>query len=914
MSIRYPRVAALVLLAGLSFIAFPQSSEAQAQLSDQQIQMLEQLPPAQREDLLRNMGISPEEAREQGLEFPETVAPPEDSDALEGDEEEEVRLAPGDSLILKLQLPEDLDDEELEELEEVLELDPRIGSLRGAATYQLDRQGILDIPGITEIRLAGLTAEEAAERVAAQEPLRLFEAEIIILPLAAEGASALEPFGYSLFEGVPLTFAPATDVPVPAEYVVGVGDELKVQLFGSQNAEYSLVVNRDGSVNFPEIGPISVAGLSLDDVRVLIAGQIAERMIGVRSSITLGELRSIRVFVLGEVTRPGSFTVSSLSTMTNALFAGGGVVPTGSLRNVQLKRQGQLVQRLDLYSLLLRGDSSADARLQPGDVIFVPPAGPTVAVDGEVRRPAIYEIRGSATVEDLVGMAGGYLPTAFPGSARIERIGPTGRRTVETLDLRTAAGRARPVSSGDVIVVDPVIDEFDQSVGLDGHVFRPGPYGWFPGMRISDLLPSLSRLRQGADRNYLLIRREQSLGGVLEVLSADLEAALIDRGGQEDIPLMERDQVTVFDLSEGRTETMEPLMEELRTQARLGAPSQEVTVGGMVRAPGPYPLEPEMRISDLLRAGASLSEAAFSLDAELTRYRVTPDGNRDIELVEVDLASVLSGDPAADLLLRPFDVLNVKEVSLWRQQGTVEINGEVRFPGTYTIELGETLSSVIERAGGVTDFAFAEGSVFLREELKEREREQLDRLALRLENDLAALSLQAARADTDVAQSLSVGQSLLSQLRRTQPLGRLVINLDEIIDDEVDSVDVILKDGDQLVVPPITQEVTVLGEVQYSTSHIHGPALGRDDYISLSGGLTANADDKRIYVVRANGSVLAGRNDSKWFRRAGGTNMRPGDTIVVPLDVDRVPRLALWQSSTTILYNLAIAAAAIGSL
>ncbi len=912
MSIRYPRVAALVLLAGLSFIAFPQLSEAQSQLSEQQIRMLEQLPPAQREDLLRNMGISPEEAREQGLEFPETVAPPEEPDALE--EEEEVRLAPGDSLILKLQLPEDLDDEELEELEEVLELDPRIGSLRGAATYQLDRQGILDIPGITEIRLAGLTAEEAAERVAAQEPLRLFEAEIIILPLAAEGASALEPFGYSLFEGVPLTFAPATDVPVPAEYVVGVGDELKVQLFGSQNAEYSLVVNRDGSVNFPEIGPISVAGLSLDDVRVLIAGQIAERMIGVRSSITLGELRSIRVFVLGEVTRPGSFTVSSLSTMTNALFAGGGVVPTGSLRNVQLKRQGQLVQRLDLYSLLLRGDSSADARLRPGDVIFVPPAGATVAVDGEVRRPAIYETRGSATVEDLIGMAGGYLPTAFPGSARIERIGPTGRRTVETLDLRTAAGRARPVSSGDVIVVDPVIDEFDQSVGLDGHVFRPGPYGWFPGMRISDLLPSLSRLRQGADRNYLLIRREQSLGGVLEVLSADLEAALIDRGGLEDIPLMERDQVTVFDLSEGRTETMEPLMEELRTQARLGAPSQEVTVGGMVRAPGPYPLEPEMRISDLLRAGASLSEAAFSLDAELTRYRVTPDGNRDIELVEVDLASVLSGDPAADLLLRPFDVLNVKEVSLWRQQGTVEINGEVRFPGTYTIELGETLSSVIERAGGVTDFAFAEGSVFLREELKEREREQLDRLALRLENDLAALSLQAARADTDVAQSLSVGQSLLSQLRRTQPLGRLVINLDEIIDDEVDSVDVILKDGDQLVVPPITQEVTVLGEVQYSTSHIHGPALGRDDYISLSGGLTANADDKRIYVVRANGSVLAGRNDSKWFRRAGGTNMRPGDTIVVPLDVDRVPRLALWQSSTTILYNLAIAAAAIGSL
>jgi protein involved in polysaccharide export with SLBB domain len=532
MSRRFAPLAAWALAACLVLGITAGRAEAQQKLTEQQLRMLEQVPPAERADLLRNMGVSLEDARDQGLEFPETVLPPEDeTDTEKADEEEEVRLVPGDSLILKLQLPDELEDEDLQELEDLLEEDDRLGSLRGARTYRLDRRGVLDIPGITEIPLAGLTAEEAAERVAAEDPMRIFTAEIIILPLAAQGPDALEPFGYSLFEGVPLTFAPATDVPVPADYVIGVGDELKVQLFGSQNQEYTLVVNRDGAVNFPEIGPINVAGLSLDDVRVLIAGQIAERMIGVRSSITLGELRSIRVFVLGDVTRPGSFTVSSLSTMTNALFASGGVLPTGSLRDVQLKRNGQLVQRLDLYSLLLRGDSSGDARLQPGDVIFVPPAGPTVAVDGEVRRPAIYEIKGSATVGDLVSMAGGFLPTAFPGSARIERIGPEGRRTVETLDLRTAAGRNRPVSSGDVIVVDPVIDEFDRSVHLEGHVFRPGPFGWFPGMRISDLVPSLSRLRPGADRNYLLVRREQGLGGAIEVLSADLETALIDRGG-----------------------------------------------------------------------------------------------------------------------------------------------------------------------------------------------------------------------------------------------------------------------------------------------------------------------------------------------------------------------------------------------
>jgi len=452
-------------------------------------------------------------------------------------------------------------------------------------------------------------------------------------------------------------------------------------------------------------------------------------------------------------------------------------------------------------------------------------------------------------------------------------------------------------------------------VTLSGHVYRPGNFRWYPGMRLTDLLPSLSYLKPMADRGYILIRREVQPGGPVEALSADLAAAIANPASDANPLLAERDRVTVFDLEVGRGVVVEPLLEELRLQAVYGRPSQEVGIGGQVRAPGTYPLEPGMRVSDLLRAGANLGDSAYGLTAELTRYRIRENSAREIELIEIDLQGVLAGDPLADIQLQPFDFLNVQEISLWGAQATVELRGEVRFPGTYPIEPGETLSSVVARAGGLTEFAFPRGSIFLREELKEREREQLDRLAARLETDLATMSLQAARFDAQAAQSASVGQSILQQISKLEPVGRLVIDLEAVLDPATaPESDVILKDLDVLIVPQFTQEVTVLGEVQYPTSHIYQLGASRDDYIDLSGGLTANADKKRIYIVRANGAVSAGSGSSKWFRRSEGREVRQGDTVVVPLDVDRMPRLVLWQNATSILFNLAVAAAAVGSL
>jgi len=336
-----------------------------------------------------------------------------------------------------------------------------------------------------------------------------------------------------------------------------------------------------------------------------------------------------------------------------------------------------------------------------------------------------------------------------------------------------------------------------------------------------------------------------------------------------------------------------------------------------VHAPGTYPLEEGMRLSDLIRAGGDLNESAYGLTAEVTRYEVEGGTRRVIDLREVDLAAALAGDPAADFELAPYDQISIRQVSQWRRKGSILLQGEVQFPGRYTIEPGEKLTSVLARAGGLTTLAFPEGSVFLREDLKEREREQIDRLVTRLETDLATMMLRAGQAAAIQGvrapdQSIAVGQSILGQLRRAEPLGRLVIDLPGLLAGNAE-LDVGLRDGDRLLVPELKQEVMVLGEVQYATSHLVKPGLKRDDYVSASGGLTVNADEDRVYVVRANGAVV-GTNGSHWFSQADNVEIRAGDAIVVPLDVDRVPSLALWQSSTAIIYNLAVAVAAIAGL
>jgi protein involved in polysaccharide export with SLBB domain len=961
---------ATIFVCLLFSVALSPSAVAQTPTADQ-IEMFQNMTPEQQRAIMEAMGGGGARTpmprtgvvSDRPLEFPQTVrARPKD-----GDEESigpdgmprPAKLKAGDTVLLSLEIRQferkapEIEEQERREQQRVIAqpaipgrqavtpipaqanpaaggeapAQPRLERTQGETVrlqelrervlrrnpYKLDKWGILNIPELGPIPLAGLTAEEATQRLSAELRLADFIVTLTRLPLKAVGSEALKPFGYDLFAGVPSTFAPATDVPVPAEYVVGPGDTLQIQLIGPAKGRYALVVGRDGRINIPDFEPIPVAGLRFEEVRERLQSVVREQLIGTQVSVSMGELRSIRVFVLGDAEVPGSYTVSGLSTITNALFVSGGVKKIGSLRNIQLKRAGRTVTTLDLYDLLLNGDTSADARLLPGDVIFVPPIGATAGLAGEVRRPAIYELKSETSVAQLLQLGGGLLPQADPALATLDRVNSERQRVTVDVNLTGAAGRNTRLQSGDTLRVPTIRPILENSVAISGHVHRSGEYQFTPGMRLSDVLPSLDELQPNADQRYILVRREMPTDRQIRVFSADLERALAEPNSAANFELAARDQIFVFDRESGRDRIIEPLMRELRLQSRIDEPTLEVSVAGKIKVPGKYPLEPGMRVSDLLRAGGSLDEAAYGGQAELTRYVVGSSGARQAELIEIDLRQVLSGDPAANLALRPFDYLVIKEVPLWASQEEVEISGEVRFPGRYPIHRGETLRSVMARAGGLTDLAFTEGAIFTREELKERERKQLATLATRMESDLAQTSLMAAQeAGRDASQALVVGKSLLASLRDAKPVGRLVIDLESASSAKPGSEeDIVLKDGDRLMVPRIVQEVTVIGEVQSATSHLFRNNSNRDEYIAMSGGLTPRADKDHIYIVRADGSVVTGGGNA-WFS-GGGAEIKTGDTIVAPLDTERMRPLPFWTAVTTIIYNLSIAAAAVNS-
>lgn len=875
-----------------------------------QLEAFRNLPPDQQRELLEAMsgrggGTSRRDPQlaapapmpqQQPTEEPaEPVGPP--------------RIAAGSTLLLDVTLfePDAITDEAVRRL-----LESRRERLAGGNPYRLDADGRLALPLLPPINVNGLTDEQAAQRLNADPRLAGLRFVVTLLPVEPIGVEALKPFGYDVFGETPATFVPVMDLPVPAGYRVGPGDNVTIELFGKRTGRYQLVVNRDGTLTIPEFGPLQVSGLTFDALRSEIDRRVSEQMIGVRASISMGELRSIRVFVVGDVTRPGAYTVSGLSTVTNALFASGGVSKIGSLRNIELKRGGATVARLDLYDLLLQGDTSKDVQLQQGDAILVPAIGSTASVIGEIRRPAIYEFREGTTVGELLQLAGGLTPQADARSVRLERIDASLERSVLDIDMTTSGSREQRLRAGDVISVLPVLAD-TRGVTLQGHVQRPGAYAWRQGMRLTDLLGSLQMFKPAGDQRYVLIRRESATDRHVEVVSADAVRAFQQPGSEHDPLLQSRDRVIAFGRDADRGAMLEDLLKELRLQTRDNQPLPIVKISGRVRAPGEYPLEPGMSVEDLIRAGGGLDEAAHGGGAELTRFEVINNEARKTDVVNVDLASATASNALA---LRPYDVLVVKETPDWREQQSVTLVGEVRFPGVYPIRKGETLSSVVARAGGLTDDAFLRGSVLTREELKQQETEQLEALSRRLRSDLALLALQGSQVpgqNQNIGETLAAGQSLLTQLQSAAPTGRLVIDLGAALRARGGENDIELRHGDRLIIPQLKQYVTVIGEVQNATTHVYKGDLDRNDYIDLSGGTTPRADGKRIYVVRADGSVV-GTQGSFWFDRGGSKKLEPGDTVVVPIDAERMRPLPLWTAVTTIIYNLSVAVAAIGSL
>jgi len=720
---------------------------------------------------------------------------------------------------------------------------------------------------------------------------------------SVEDSAELRLFGYDLFAGDPKSYQPNAQIPVEPNYSLGPGDELRIQFYGKVNDYFERTISRDGSISFPKIGPVGLAGLTFAEAKQLINKKVTEEYIGVKVGISLGTLRSIHVFVLGEAHKPGTYTVPSLSTMTNVLFLSGGATNIASLRNIQLKRDGKVRAVLDLYDLLLSGDRSKDLRLQAGDTLFIPTIKWTAAIAGQVRRPAIYETEANPTVGQLIELSGGLLPTAYRDRATIRRIDSSGFMTVVDIDLSTAKGLNTKIQNGDHLSIGAIADDQRRVVTLSGNLHYPGQFLWREGLKISDLIGRIDNLKPNTDMDFALLRRELLPTGKITTFYVNLGAVLANANDSSNILLLPRDRLIVFSNKDDRVEVLQPLLDKLRMQSRLGEITRIASIRGTVRLPGEYPLTENMSLEQLIAAAGGLREQAYTQAVEITSFDFKDGDQMTSTHRAIDLQTLIDSKNS-NVILQPHDVVSVRTLPEYRETLSIELRGEVRLPGVYNFVQGETLSAVIERAGGLTDSAFPRASVFTRESLRRQEQQRLSELSERIRADIGAINMEG-----DKPVDVQSEERILDRLDEQRALGRLVIDLASILKKSTN--DIVLRDGDRLTIPEYSQEISVLGEVPWPSAYQYNSRHKVADYIKLAGGVDVRADKARIYVVKADGSVRVpeGSGWLKW-RRA---RIEPGDTIIVPMDLDRQRPMALWREASSIIYQLSLGAAAIAS-
>ncbi|EOD81604.1 Capsule polysaccharide export protein [Grimontia indica] len=789
---------------------------------------------------------------------------------------------------------------------------------------------------------------------------------------AVQSETQLERFGLSLFAGSPTTFAPMSDVPVPSDYQVGPGDEIVIQLFGKENNTHRLRVNREGVVNFPSLGPVQVAGMSFTEVRESLTKRVNEQMIGVRSDISMGEMRSMQIFVMGDAYKPGAYSVSALTTISQAIYYSGGFSESGALRNVQLKRNGKLIRTLDMYDLLLKGDSRNDVRLQPGDTVFIGPVENTVTINGEINRPAVYEVKRGETYADMLQMAGGLTANALGEFVVVKRPAAEGMRDVLTLDLTDRSGLSVQIKNGDNIEIAKRSNELKHFVQLEGDVLQPGYTQWKKNMRISDLFTSIdSAFNSTADLNYALVVREINPQRDIRVLQFSLANAILNPASKDNIKLQSRDRVLVFNRFDGKqlnalnekqetaktleqaqaqaaTEQSEeqkalegneqlstqqakliyqgkevtseqienikrstrntllaPVLLQLQQQSVYGSPALIAEVVGEVKNPGRYPITDKNTVKDLVAAAGGLTAEAYVLNAELARTIVNSESQRaSVQISQLNLGNAILGDVNENLTIAPRDRLNVLEQPGVKEQNTVVLKGEVRFPGTYAVSKGDTLQDIIQRAGGLTEFANPQGAIFTREALRLQEEKLLEDYAAEIRKETAKKTFHKDSNMSSMITNPDKTLAFVEEASKSKALGRMVVQLDEVIEGNR-AADFMLEDGDFLFVPTYRNTVSVMGEVQVAITYLRDNKLDVDDYINKAGGMKKQADEDRIFVVRADGSVFK-PNSGYWFGNKG-EELKAGDTIIVPLDTDYRDALSVWTAATQILYQTGVA-------
>ncbi len=656
----------------------------------------------------------------------------------------------------------------------------------------------------------------------------------------------LDFFSNSQSAGNP--YAPISNTPVTADYPLGAGDEVLIRGWGSIDIDVRAVIDRNGLISIPRVGTVSLSGVKASEAQGVIRAAIAKNFKDFELNVTFGQLRSITVYVVGQARRPGTYNLSSLSTLVSGLFASGGPTADGSMRTVQLKRGNQLVTEFDLYAFLSQGNKTADAKLLDGDVIVIPPAYGHVALTGKVTTPAVYEIKNeSETLEQLLAVAGGLPVVADPRKAYLERITPgtSQPRRVEEFAL-DASGLKRTLKKGDVLNVISMVPEFANAVTLRGNVSQPQRLPFKEGMRIRDLIPSKESLISRAS----VARQNSALG-------------------------------------------------ELKNQETLAG-----QVGNLI---------------DQINLDYAVVERVDR-------------ANLNVQLMPFNLGRVLANANDPDnLQLQAGDIITVFSVNdvrvpLAKRRVYVRVEGEVARPGVYQMTPGETLQTLLDKAGGLTKDAYLYGSEFYREEVKKSQAENLQRLLRRLEGETAGnvtqlTQSQGASADpTGGLVKLQAAQAAqrqaLERLRSLQPTGRIALDMPADTANTISKVPPLrIQNSDRLVVPSKPDFVYVFGSVNTESALIYKPGKTVAEYLEQSG-QASGADRDNVILVRVDGSALT--STGNWGNSVMRTVVMPGDTIVMPEKVDRETAWSAFTRNakdlTQIFYNLGLGAAAIKTL
>lgn len=714
---------------------------------------------------------------------------------------------------------------------------------------------------------------------------------------ASELSKGLRQYGYGLFSGVPTTFAPVDDIPVPDDYRIAPGDEIIISaLSPRRSGDYSLIVNRNGTIFYPNIGTLSVAGMTFSKMNAFLTQKIKGGAVDMRLSIRMGKLRTIKVFVVGRVKKPGAYTISSLSNLSNALMACGGPTKNGSLRDVQLKRSGRTIARFDFYDFLMKGNSASDFRLESGDVLFIPEIGPVVGIAGNVKEPGIYELKGKTSLAEALKMAGNVTAMGFTQQIQIDRYFQNQAKTTVDIDLAKLKEKGRlPIQDGDLIKVFSVNSKLLNTVYLEGNVQRPGKYAYKPNLRVRDVIKDEHDLKPESYLDFALIERAVRPDFHTELIPFHLGKAL-SGDPVENKRLNPDDTVRVYYRWDIQSKPL-------------------VRITGAVHSPGEFLLRPQMTLLELIHLAGGIKDSADLAEAELTRVQVV-DNQMKTQHLKINLERILGGQENVPLLKD--DYLLVKTVPEYKLYRTITLAGEVAQPGTYTFQDNERLSDLIQRAGGLTKRAYPKGSIFSRLSVRKLQEERLQEIVRKLEADIyrnsaqeigAALSVEAAKANQE---ALAAKKQLLESIKQTKSSGRLIVDVARLLDESNSASDIQLEDGDVLLVPPIINSVSVLGQVYNPTAITYEKERTVDFYLAKTGNPTENADQKGIYVIKADGSVLTDKNfQTGWFfwrRGVRSAKLEPGDTIVVPEQVAENTSIRDIKDITQILFQIATSA------